>query len=262
MQQGYGAYGSYGTPGSATGFQVTALPDEVVHSTYSVRRSPLEFIFHGSPTSFDRDLFLTSKRLILYETAYLFGFLPRGTSLRAAMIHEVDAVKTDRGRLPLGLLIAGLVLAVGGLALLTQSAGAILLFLIGAALVAAWFFIQPSVLAFNVAGAQVFTAPIFRLGTGDSPRITAFVEAFFAIKDVAPAPVTGLGGAAQPPARPFAPPPPTPAAQPAAYGLPPTQIVAPDNGGAASFPRPQPSPMGGMPTPPRDLPGAGWKRLD
>ncbi len=273
------------TQPSATGFAITPLGGEQMVDVLNLRRSPLQFLLNLSLTTVDRDVYLSTKRLILYETRHFLGIIPRGTSFRAAMVHDVDAVKTDRRRLPLVWLIAGLLAIVSGVFTAVNSGGdrlsdsqqsqigptTVIAVLIGLGLIALWLLIQPSVLSFNVDGDEVFHAPVFHLGLGDSTRISAFVHTFFQIKDVAPAPVSGAPPSAQATGAPWqTPTTPAYATHPAGGTSTPTRPAPPFGGNAPDTPT-QAAPTAAAsagtasdplgPTRPMP-PGFTWRKLD
>src|SRR5438105_4315057 len=103
----------YANPTTPT-VQVTPLAGEQSVDTLSQRHSFIQFLLNFSLTMVDRDVQVTTRRLILYETRLFLGFLPRGTSLRAAMLFDVGAAKMDYQRLPISWLLAGIFFIAGG----------------------------------------------------------------------------------------------------------------------------------------------------
>ena len=123
---------------------------------------------------------LTNQRLIFDGESKRLLIIPGGRVLAVAMLEDVDVAFLGRTHvLPAWV---GLLGAVATLAALGVQSG--MGFVVGAALVAAWYFLGATVLEFRVDGDPLGTASVVSAGSVDSElgAARAFVEAFFEAK--------------------------------------------------------------------------------
>jgi hypothetical protein len=126
-------------------------------------------------------LYLTTRRLIFSGREYVLFFLPGPEVLRVALLTDVDYAGSVAERLPWWVLVIGVFLFFGGLAVVGLAPAAVVIVLLGIVIVLLWWFLKRRSIVFSVNGQERFAAHLLRGQTG-LHRVDRFLSQFFQLK--------------------------------------------------------------------------------